>query len=250
MWDIDRDKAKSLGFTDQEIDQYLAGLNEQETQPTAQTNPQQDYSPLLAQPTQAPVAPAPTPPTTEPQTPQPPDVVTPMTNNDFVMTQGRGENPYYYGEGGHKGEDIAYTEPASTYKMTNPIGGVPFSGTGGDFGNYYGVIGANPQELAQMTPEEKVRMSTDARQYMDQSPAGIAELSQFIPGKNINLQGHLAEPVDVNPMGVGTGSATMNMGSTGNSSGVHLHDEFVDTQGNLQSLSDLLKKEIKKRAKK
>lgn len=54
MWDIDREQAKSLGFTDQEIDAYLGEINQQEQSPTFQTpeNPSPDNSPsYLTKPT-------------------------------------------------------------------------------------------------------------------------------------------------------------------------------------------------------
>lgn len=177
-----------------------------------------------------------------------PDYVTPTTGKDAVMTQQMGERPWFYGGMGHRGEDLAYNDGQTG--LTNPIGGVTFSGYDPyGFGNYSGVIGASPEELAQMSPEEKVRMAQQASDYMSGGQADITGLSSVAPGKNISLQGHLAQPANL-PSEVATGSAQLQMGSTGQSTGPHLHQEFMDTQGQLQPLSVMLQKELEKRIRK
>lgn len=178
---------------------------------------------------------------------QVPDYVTPMTGKDAVMTQGIGERPWYYGGLGHRGEDLAYNDGQTG--ITNPIGGVTFSGYDPyGFGNYSGIIGASPEELAQMSPEEKVRMAQQASEGVV-GQADITGLSSVAPGKNISLQGHLAEPANLPPE-IATGSAQLTEGSTGNSTAPHLHQEFMDTTGQLVPYSTLLQKELQKRVKK
>jgi len=254
MVKIDRVKAKSWGYSDAEISAFEGQSNpEPVAEPVAPVQvdrikakswgySEQEISDFEQNPTYP--TPAPTPSTSQNQSA--PDFVTPMTNDNFVMTQGMGENPDYYGPGGHKGEDIAYTEPAQSYDMKNPIGGVPFGGTSGDFGNSYGVIGASPAELAQMTPEQKSRMSSDASSYMNNNPSDIQGMSGMFPGKNINLQGHLADAPNIDTMGVATGSARLKQGNTGNSQGSHLHNEFLSTEGALKALSEMLAREKNK----
>lgn len=186
--------------------------------------------------------------TTTPQpTPAPqktPDYVNPLLGKSGVVTGTLG--------GGHYGEDTSYTDPNES-QMTNPIGGTPFSGSIKDqygnlagYGNYYGVIGGSPEEQAQMTPEEKVRMFTVANQYMAQNPQNIQGLQSLFPGKNINVQGHLNEPVQ-SGLDVATGSAKMNMGSTGHSTGKHLHDELLNIQGQIVPLSEMIIKALQKK---
>ena len=228
---LDYQEALSKGATEQDIADFV------------KTNPQIE---IRGMPSSSGTKTTPQPqvvPTPSISTPSLPDYVSPLAG-EARMTQSFGEN-------GYAGEDLAYSDPSQS-AMTNPIGGVPFSGTiardgrYAGYGNYYGVIGASPEELAQMTPEEKVRMYTVANEYMAQNPENIAGMQALFPGKNINLQGHLAEPVP-SGMEVATGSAQMNMGSTGHSTGRHLHNELLNTQGQLSPLSQMLQQELRKR---
>jgi hypothetical protein len=206
MWNIDREAAKAAGYTDAEIDSYMASLVQKEVQPTA-------------------------------------DVVSPFKDvSNLNVTQAESSS--------HPAVDIAPTNPEQTVPMTNPIGGVPFSGTvpnGQGYGNYYGTIGASPAELAQMTPEEKVRMTTMANEIMSGNPSNEeanARLAASFPGKNVNFSGHLANALPADPQGVATGSAQLTMGSTGNSTGTHVHNQGVDTTGqptDYMQLMDLIR---------
>jgi len=241
MINFDREAAKKAGYTDQEIDAFLSSIGITSEQ-------------LLGQPSPTPVTPDTTMAQNAPRMPVQgssipmtvPDYVTPMKGENPVMTQKMYDRPWVYGGMGHRGEDLAYNDGQDA--LTNPIGGVTFSGYDPyGFGNYSGVIGASPEELAQMSPEEKVRMAQQASDYMAGGQADISGLSQIAPGKNISLQGHLAEPANL-PSEVATGSANLRMGSTGFSTGPHLHQEFMNTEGQLQPLSVLLEREIRKRA--
>lgn len=203
-------------YTPEEVDAFL--------------NPQKSASPSpQPTPTIAPTA---------------PNYVNPLLGKTGVVTGTLGD--------GHYGEDTAYTDPNESL-MTNPIGGTPFSGTIKDgygntsgYGNYFGVIGGSPEEQAQMTPEEKVRMFTVANQYMAQNPQNIQGLQALFPGKNINVQGHLSEPVQ-SGLDVATGSAKMNMGNTGKSTGTHLHDELLSSEGQIVPLSQMILKALQKK---
>jgi murein DD-endopeptidase MepM/ murein hydrolase activator NlpD len=247
---FDYQAALDAGMTREEIDAFLSenpfeAINKPVEQPT------EDYTKYLGSPTPDTTMAqnAPKMPVQGSSIPMPelPDYVTPMTGKDpVIMTQAMGERPYYYGGTGHRGEDLAYA--GSDTSLTNPIGGVTFSGYDPyGYGHYSGVIGASPEELAQMNPEDKVRMAQSAQDYMSRGQADIAGISGIAPGKNISLQGHLAQPASLGPE-VATGSAQLQMGSTGHSTGPHLHQEFMDTQGQLQPLSMLLEREIRKRA--
>ena len=216
-------KAIEMGYSPEEIDQFLSG-----TELTVINKPEQAVQPIpqVPQTTQDPVA----------YVQQPPDMVSPIKDESGIVTT----TPFSYS---HPAVDKAPLNPNQTVGMTNPIGGVPFSGTVADpsgkyyagFGNYYGTIGASPAELAQMTPEERVRMSTTAQQIMSRNPSNEqanAELAQSFPGKNINFNAHLANPVFSDPQGVATGSAQLEMGSTGRSTGKHAHSQTIDEFGN------------------
>ena len=225
MWNIDRKKAYELGYTPEEVDAYLNGLNQQEqTTSTA-------YIP----------APAPTPPLSsqsQPINPQAPDVVNPFPNpQNQTMTQGLGENPYYYGQGaeGHEGIDLVNDNP----DMTNPIGGLNVSGTNpGGYGNWQAIIGASPEELAQMTQEEKDKLRRQVGEYIINQPANIRDLN--VDGKNVSLQAHLAEPAPNAPE-LATGSAKLKMGNTGFGTGPHLHQVYKDTKGNMRDLMEVIR---------
>lgn len=244
---FDYQAALSAGMTKEDIDSFLAqnkleAINRpQEERPSAEQ--------LLGQPDTTMAQNAPRMPVEGERVPTPelPDYVTPMTGKEPVMTQGMGERPWYYGGIGHRGEDYAYSDEQTG--VTNPIGGITFSGYDPyGFGNYSGIIGASPAELAQMSPEEKVRMAQQASDYMSGGQADITGLSSVAPGKNVSLQGHLAEPA-ILPPEVATGSAQLTEGSTGASTGPHLHQEFMNTEGQLVPFSTLLQQELQKRIK-
>lgn len=180
-----------------------------------------------------------------PQAPILPDYVNPLTQQGGVVTSTMGgDHPY--------GEDVAYPAEGPT-AMTNPIGGTPFSGSIKDaygnlvgYGNYLGTIGGSPEEQAQITPEEKIRMYTVANEYMANNPENISGLQSLFPGKNINIQGHLANPVS-SGLDMATGSAQLEMGSTGHSTGKHLHDELLNTQGQFSPLSQNIIKALQEK---
>lgn len=215
--------AKEAGFTDDEIAQF-------QTLEASNPTPPSDYSQTPVSSINSPI------PTPMQSVQQPPDMVSPFTDESEIVTT----TPFSYS---HPGVDKAPLDPAQDVPMTNPIGGVPFSGTVADpsgqyyagFGNYYGTVGANPSELAQMSPEEKVRMQTVAQGIMAQNPSNEqanSELAGAFPGKNINFQAHLQDPVMADPQGIATGSAQLKMGSTGNSTGKHGHNQTIDEFGN------------------
>jgi len=141
---------------------------------------------------------------------------------------------------GHQGEDYAYDPGSSQRAVTNPMGGIPFGGfQSGGYGNYLGVIGANPQEAAQMSPEERQAIMNEVNAKMP-TASGLRDMN--IRGKNVAILGHLANPTYNQPDYLATGSAQLQMGSTGNSSGLHTHVEMMGPSGDLQSYADLLKK--------
>jgi hypothetical protein len=224
-WQIDREAAKSAGYTDQEIDAYLNELNKQEVSTTS--------NPITPEQVSIPETPSPVP--TPGMSTQAPDMVNSISNTaDIATTEGFGY--------GHPAVDKAPLDPNANVPMTNSIGGVPFSGTVTDpsgqyyegFGNYYGTVGASPEELAQMSPEEKVRMATTANSIMATNPSNEAaneQLAGAFPGKNVNFNAHLQNPIISDPQGIATGSANLTMGSTGRSTGKHTHQQFIDVNG-------------------
>lgn len=218
MWNIDREQAKAAGYTDQEIDEYLASLNTQATPvpgatptPPGQPQPQE----LLGQKAQ-------------------PDVVDPFVQAEKTrVTQEMGENPGFYGEGGHQGLDMVNDNPT----LQNPIGGLHASGyQPGGYGFWDMIIGANQQELAQMTPEEKQAIIENATNYINSGAADLRGLDTG--GKNVSLQGHLDEPTSNEPE-IATGAARMKMGGSGGWA-PHLHQEFKNTAGNMIDMQNLL----------
>lgn len=217
MWDIDRQKAYEVGYTPEEVDAYLSNLNKQEVSTPS---------------------PAPTPPmSTNQNMSKVPDVVNPFTKpQNEQITQGLGENPYYYNQGveGHEGVDLINENPDAT----NPIGGINVSGYNPEgYGNWQAVVGASPAELAQMTPEEKDKLRRIVGEYVSGQPANIRGLD--IAGKNISLQAHLANPAPSVPE-IATGSANLKMGGTPYWD-PHLHSAYKDTEGNMRDLMEVIR---------
>lgn len=224
MEDYFRKLAKEQGFSDEDIAGFL------------QTVPKPDQTMQEAAPREFTARQL----VGEERKPIVPDYVSPMIGDKVSMTGTFGD--------GHYGEDLVYTDGSK--ELRNPIGGLPFTGTiNGGFGNYAGVIGYSPEELAQMTPEEKARQIEAANAYMAGNPLNIAGLKDIVPNRNVSLQGHLEEPVYYGQDGIATGAARMKLGSTGHSTGPHLHQEFMDVEGNIVPFSQLLEKEIQKRMK-
>ena len=218
MWNIDREQAKKAGYTDQEIDEYLAGLNTQATPvpgatPTPPGSPRPQPQELLG---------------------QTPDVVDPFVQPETSrVTQLLGENPGFYGQGGHQGLDMVNENPT----IQNPIGGLHASGyQPGGYGFWDLIIGANKQELAQMSPEEKQAIIEKATNYINSGASDLRGLD--LPGKNVSLQGHLDEPTSSEPE-IATGAARMKMGGSGGWA-PHLHQEFKNTAGNIIDMQNLL----------
>lgn len=226
MWDINREQAKSFGYTDQEIDAFLAEKNKQVAAPVEPPSP---ISPLIPVPGATPT------PIQEPVAEQAPvtsDVVDPFKNPlTTEVTQYMGENPGFYGEGGHQGVDMVNSDPS----MTNPIGGTSVSGyQPGGFGYWNAMIGGNPQELAQQDPAQRQADIDLIRNYMA-TATDIRGLE--IPGKNVTLQGHMQE---LAPEGnVATGSANLTMGGTGGWD-PHLHQEMKDTTGEMTDVQKII----------
>lgn len=214
-----------------------AGANPAELKAYLEANPDIELTNYTETPsTPDTPSPAPTPGmSTNQNMSQAPDMVNSVPNSpDIQTTEG-----FQYG---HPGVDKAPLDPNQNVPMTNSIGGVPFSGTTTDpsgqyyagFGNYYGAVGASPAELAQMTPEEKAGMATTANNIMSQNPTNEQaneQLAAAFPGKNINFNAHLENPVFSDPQGIATGSANLKMGSTGYSTGKHTHQQFINIDG-------------------
>lgn len=216
-------KALDMGYTPQEIESYLAGkevevINKPESTPAPVSTPAPgnvDYKKLLG--------------ITKPE-----DIVSPIIDESKVWRSSD------FGAD-HQGVDIASVNPEDKIEMTNLLGGVPFSGTVTDpygyysgLGNYYGVIGASPEELKQMPIEEKQRMAQTAQEILNRNltnEQATEEFAKAFPGKKSYFAGHLAGPVATSPEGMATGSARMTMGSTGKSSGPHSHIQFTDEYG-------------------
>jgi hypothetical protein len=169
-----------------------------------------------------------------------PDVVSPFKQPETTqVTQQMGENPnsyqYGYGPQGHEGVDMVNENT----NVSNPIGGINVVGNSPQgYGNWEAIVGASPEELSQMSPEEKDMIRKTVEQYMLSNPADIRGLD--IPGKNISLQSHLAQPAPSDAQ-IATGSANLQMGGTGGWS-PHLHSAYKDTQGNMQSILEEIKK--------
>lgn len=157
-----------------------------------------------------------------------PNVVSPFTSpNQVLMTQGFRENQYSpnYGPYGHMGEDYAYQGNAAS-GLTNPIGGQVLENRYDPlYGNTVLIGGANPQEYAQMSPQDKAALAMREN---------TTRLSHLANTPNLEVGSY-----------VGTGSAQLNMGSTGNSTGPHLDLEYYKNQG-LQPFSDFYGKNITK----
>lgn len=146
------------------------------------------------------------------------------------MTAGIGGYP------GHVGEDYAYNPASGQRSVTNPIGGIPFAGyQPNGYGNYFGVIGGNPQEIAQMSPSERQALIEETRRKMP-TAGSLRELA--IPNRNVVIQGHLQSVPKTLPDYIATGSAQLAMGSTGRSTGLHTHTEIKDANNVIRSLSD------------
>lgn len=167
-----------------------------------------------------------------PEMPSGQDVVSPFLNENVVKTQDIGENPQWYGQGGHTGQDYAYIRdpnkgtPTDEETLRAAIGGLVLSGyQPGGFGNVSAVVGANPQELAQMSPEEKVRLQQEFAQRLPtaKSLQSFPELSKY---GNVVLMGHGQDRL---PSGteIATGSALMKEGNTGWSTAPHVHAEAM-----------------------
>jgi len=157
-----------------------------------------------------------------------PNIVNPLTSNaPQIMTQGFRENPNQYGYGpyGHMGEDYAYQGNVAN-GVTNPIGGQILENRYDPlYGNTVLIGGANPQEYAQMSPQDKAALTMREN---------TTRLSHLANSPNLNVGDY-----------VGTGSAQLNMGSTGNSTGPHLDIEYYKNQ-QLQPFSDFFNKSFTK----
>jgi hypothetical protein len=237
MWQIDRQKAKEAGYTDQEIDAYLNGLNAQEQQPTPQTP-----------------SPLPTPGMSTPdlQSKQVPDVVDAFPDRTGIVET---QAPSFEHTGAvDEAPDPNSSRYGTNIEITNPYGGVGFSGTVTDpsgqyyegIGNYGGTIGASDEELAHMTPEIRADMSKKAKEILSQNltnEQAFEQLKAAFPGKNWNFVGHLLTDPKLNPQGVATGSAKMIMGSTGNSNADHTHEQGGSAEGVPMTYLEKLKKQ-------
>jgi hypothetical protein len=238
MDEIFRKLAKERGLTDEDINAYLGEKKQLEEQsPTQETSQTPSISSSYVTPNTP--APVPTPPSTsQAQSPdvRTPDVVNPFSNpQNETMTQGLNENPYAFGQGemGHEGIDLVNDNP----EMTNPIGGLNVAGTNpAGYGNWQAIIGASPEELAQMTQEEKDALRKKVGEYIINQPANIRGLD--VEGKNVSLQAHLAEPAPGAPE-IATGSANLKMGTGG--TGPHLHQVYKDNKGNMRDLLEIVR---------
>jgi hypothetical protein len=178
-----------------------------------------------------------------PTEPQKPDVVSPFVEPDKTqITQGVGENPnswqYGYGPQGHEGMDLINENT----QVTNPIGGLNVSGySPKGYGNWEAVVGASPEELAQMSPDTKEALRQKVVEYMTSNPADIRGLD--VGGKNVSLQAHLANPAPSDSE-IATGSANLQMGGSGGMP-IHLHSAFKNTQGNMLNVLDLIRNKLK-----
>lgn len=180
-------------------------------------------------------------------TPSPSQTVSNYTNTPTYASQGSGNvvNPFQPGAYmtediggyvGHAGQDFGYDPSGSQRAVTNPIGGIPFAGyQSNGYGNYYGVIGGNEQEIAQMSPEERQALIEETRRKMG-TASSLQDLN--IPGKNVSIQGHLNQLPNSLPNYVATGSAQLQMGSTGRSTALHTHQEIKDIAGKQRGLAD------------
>jgi hypothetical protein len=123
-------------------------------------------------------------------------------------------------------------------EVTNPIGGINIAGTSpSGYGNWQAIVGASPEELAQMSPETKEMLRQKVVEYMMSGPSDIRGLE--LPGKNISLQAHLASPAPADSE-IATGSAKLEMGGSGGWA-PHLHSAFKDTNSQMQNILQLIK---------
>ena len=217
-----------------------AGANPEELMVYLEVNPDielTNYNPSETLPTQEPPTSASTPGTlTNTIQPQAPDVVQPFKNPGTVVTQGLNKNPYAYGQGieGHEGVDLVN----DNREVTNPIGGLNVSGYNpSGYGNWQAIIGASPEELAQMSEKDKEEIRKIVGEYIISQPANIRGLN--IPGKNISLQAHLKEAAPSAPE-IATGSANLKMGGSGGWA-PHLHSVFKDTKGEMRDILEVIK---------
>lgn len=175
-----------------------------------------------------------------------PNVVMPFRSEGGTRkTQELGENKYNpeynYGPLGHEGIDAANN---SDPRMTNPIGGINITGyQPHGYGNWQIIVGANPKELEQMTPEEKEAIRGTVERYMLSGPRDIRDLN--IPGKNISIQAHMAKPAPANAE-IATGSANLLMGGSGGWD-PHLHSAYKSTDEKMMDVMELAQKEARKR---
>lgn len=200
-------------------------------QPTIPNPTEHIPSPSTPNPTPSPIIP-PTPnPTPEQQVREmkpAPDVVTPFKNP--VQSQYVGENPgYYTATGGHTGVDEYNSDLDPTTR--NMIGGRAFTfNQPSGYGNAAVIVGGNPQETAQMSPEEIVRIH---KEVQEKGPYASSAQDFNIPGRDIAIQAHLNDFGNIrNGEPIATGAARMQMGGTG---GVapHGHTEIKTREGNL-----------------
>jgi murein DD-endopeptidase MepM/ murein hydrolase activator NlpD len=214
-------------YTDQEIQEFLSQNPELKVM---------NYTP----------EPAPT-----PQSPsQPPDFVSPFANDQVVKTQGIGENPQNYpSTGGHAGEDLAYIRnpeygtPTTEDEIRAAIGGLVLSGyQPGGYGNVTAIVGANPQELAQMAPEEKQNLVNEFQQYLPTANS-LQDFPSLGKYENVALLGHGADTPLPSGSEVATGSAVMREGSSGMSTAPHLHTEYTN-KGQLKALMDIIRNRL------
>ena len=234
-------------YTPEELDYLLNGyaLEKQKdpeamvrSSPIQTPNPQTAPTPTVPVPQVAPTPTIPPVPTPVPK----PDIAQPFRQPETTeVTQSVGENPnswqYGYGPQGHEGVDMINPN----LNVTNPIGGINVTGNSPQgYGNWQVVVGANPQELNQMDPQTEAGIRQQIADYMLNNPADIRSLD--IPGKNISIQSHLADPAPADTR-IATGSADLTMGGTGGWA-PHLHSALKNTQGEMVNIL----KEIKRRA--
>jgi len=226
---FDRVAAKQAGFSDQEIDAYMKENGYEDSAQVASPSPTQTPLPTSPPPTPVPGT------TPAPLGKQNDSIPQPTTTNDVVpplsspmQTQYIGENPGNYPiTGGHTGIDEIPTNGDTTIK--NPIGGLGFQFQQyPGFGNAALVVGGNPQEISQMSPEEKQRIQDEVN-AKGGTAASAADFN--IPGRDVSIIGHTADYGNFqNGQPIATGSAQMTMGGSGGWS-PHSHWEVNDRSG-------------------